>query len=66
MKNDRIPSAPAFMPVCGNVHASCACQNHGHRRSQPSAPVSTPADMDVDAIRRTIERRQRGNGPSET
>eukprot|EP00974_Lingulodinium_polyedra_P105328 10199268-Lingulodinium_polyedra.AAC.1 len=66
MKSDRIPSAPVFMPVCGSVRASCACQSRGHRRSQPSAPVSTPADMGVGAVRRTIERRRRGNGPSGT
>eukprot|EP00974_Lingulodinium_polyedra_P132428 11221691-Lingulodinium_polyedra.AAC.1 len=36
---------------------------HGHRRSQPSAPVSTPTDMDVDAVRCKNERHQRGNGP---
>eukprot|EP00974_Lingulodinium_polyedra_P052503 5051509-Lingulodinium_polyedra.AAC.1 len=40
------------MPVCTNVHASCA-----------SAPMSMPLDMDVDAIICKNERHQRGNGP---
>eukprot|EP00974_Lingulodinium_polyedra_P028693 2762826-Lingulodinium_polyedra.AAC.1 len=36
---------------------------HGRRRSQPSAPVSMPLDMDVDVVRCKNERCQRGNGP---
>eukprot|EP00974_Lingulodinium_polyedra_P128886 11207895-Lingulodinium_polyedra.AAC.1 len=46
------PSAPVFMSVCANVHASCS-----------TAPVSMPLEMDADAIRCKNERLQRRNGP---